>query len=309
MAIEDRDYARRSPNSGAGPLSLLTFNSWLIIVNSAVFLLEALVLPKRVSLSPGSLLVPTDILYDLGYLSRYQLMDQWQVWRVLTFQFLHANIWHVAFNMFGLWVFGGIVERHLGFKRYAAFYLVCGIAGGVTYLLLSLLGYIAMQMGLPKMPALLFDSEHTPLIGASAGVFGVIMACAYIMPDAEVQLIFPPVTLRMKLMAYGYVAIAAINLFTHGQNAGGDAAHIGGAVAGYFFIRRPHLLRDFFDVFGNSNLPPRKPAGAHSRASKGPDRVEVDRILSKVQNEGLASLTEKERRTLREATEAQRGGV
>lgn len=71
MAIEDRDYARRSPTSGAGPLSLLTFNSWLIIVNSAVFLLRVLVLPKRVSLSPGSLLVPTDILYDLGYLSRY----------------------------------------------------------------------------------------------------------------------------------------------------------------------------------------------------------------------------------------------
>lgn len=56
--------------------------------------------------------------------------------------------------MFGVVEFGGIVERHLGFKCYAAFYLVCGIAGGVTYLLLSLLGYIAMQMGLPRMPAL-----------------------------------------------------------------------------------------------------------------------------------------------------------
>src|SRR5262249_21154560 len=133
-----------------------------------------------------------------------------QLWRFITFQFLHASLMHVLMNMFGLWVFGGMVEEYLGSKRYFAFYLTCGIFGGVSYLALNFLGNLFPPV---HLPFLLPDSIYTPLVGASAGVFGVIMACAFIAPNAMVVLFFPPVPLRLKWLAYGYVALAAWNLF------------------------------------------------------------------------------------------------
>ncbi|MBX3378897.1 MAG: rhomboid family intramembrane serine protease [Phycisphaeraceae bacterium] len=235
-----------------------------------------------------------------------------QVWRFVTFQFLHANVMHLFFNMLGLYVFGPTVERYLGGQRYLAFYLVTGIFGGFLFLLLNLLGFIAYSMGISAVPGLLFHMTTTPLIGASAGVFGVIMACAKIEPDTVVQLIFPPIALKMRTFAYGFVALATINLLMGAKNAGGEAAHLGGAIAGYFFIRNSHLLRDFFDVFSDS----RKPAKAGTARGGGGwgwlrgngDSVEeVDRILAKVRTQGVASLNEKERRILARDTERLRG--
>lgn len=306
MGIYDREYERASARqSGMLNMRMLSFNTWIIVVNAAVFVLMA-VSPRL-----------AQFLYDAGHFSTFMVF-RFQLWRFITFQFLHAGLTHVFFNMFGLWVFGGMVERHLGFKKYAAFYLVCGIFGALMYMLLNLGGWVAVHFfGVKQAPVLLFDNYTTPLVGASAGVFGVIMACAYIAPNAIVQLLFPPVPLRLKIMAYGYVGIAAFNLVIGGNNAGGDAAHIGGAIAGYFFIRNSHLLLDFFDVFGDSRprgpgardaRPPRRPAGPGGifGPSRAPDAAEVDRILDKVREEGLASLTDPERRALRDATEAQR---
>ena len=124
-----------------------------------------------------------------------------QVWRLITFQFLHAGIWHLVMNLFGLWVFGSLVEQNLGRKKYLAFYLMCGICGGLMYLVLNGLG----QTGLP-LPAFLPNDPRTPLVGASAGVYGVILACAYLMPNERVFLMFLPIPLRLKWVAYAYVA-------------------------------------------------------------------------------------------------------
>lgn len=237
-----------------------------------------------------------------------------EVWRFVTFQFLHANLTHIAFNMIGLFMFGPIVEQLLGGKRYLAFYLVCGIFGGISYMLLNALGTGLASVGFTRIPGLLIEDPTRQLVGASAGVLGVIVACAYIAPDMRVQLIFPPIPLRLKTMAYAYVAIAVINLFLGGTNAGGDAAHLGGAVAGYFFIRNSHLLRDFFDVLRDSRLPgTRKPGLRLADADLGPgssadDRfeAEVNRILDKVRRQGGDSLSESEKLTLQRATQRKR---
>lgn len=218
-----------------------------------------------------------------------------EVWRLITFQFLHAGFWHLAFNMIGLLVFGGAVEEYLGSKKYAAFYLVCGIFGGLSYLALNFMGAI---MGI-NLPGVLFNDTATPLIGASAGVFGVIMACAYIQPNARIYLLFPPIPLKVKWFAYAYVALAAFNLFAGGQNAGGDAAHLGGALAGFFFIRRAYLLTDFFDVFKDSRKP--RPGGGPA-----PPSTKVDAVLDKAHRQGVHSLTKKEKRILQQATRRER---
>jgi membrane associated rhomboid family serine protease len=144
------------------------------------------------------------LLYAWGHFSTALGFFGLQLWRFITFQFLHAGPTHLLFNMFGLWVFGGMVEQYLGSRRYLAFYLTCGIFGAVCYLILNFLGNLFPGTA----TVLLNDSIHTPLVGASAGVFGVILACAYIAPNAMVMLIFPPVPLKLKWLAYAYVAFA-----------------------------------------------------------------------------------------------------
>jgi len=243
----------------------------------------------------------------IGHFSTGLGFFELQVWRLVGFQFLHANLSHLFMNMLGLFFFGPIVESRLGRKKYVAFYLICGIAGAVAYLILSGLG----QMGI-ALPGVLFNDLYTPLIGASAGVFGVLMASAYLAPRSTVLLFFV-IPAPLKAVVYGFVALAALNLLTGGSNAGGDAAHLGGAIAGAFFVRKPELLRDFLDFSGKGaaarsrSARPKRVKNAAKPKRGGPSEAEVDRILSKVANEGLASLTEKERKILKKASEAKGG--
>jgi membrane associated rhomboid family serine protease len=320
MGIYDRDYAYEQDTGGglfgrpgqrrrgmgpASQLSAWSANTWIIAANIAVHLL------RMFALQGGS--KGTDVLARFGHFSSYEV--SWpgglEFWRFLTFQFLHApGLAHVGFNMLGLYMFGSLVEGHLGKKKYLAFYLTCGVFGALLYLILNGLGMLVPKGGIPF---LLFSDPRTPLVGASAGVFGVIMACAYIAPDTIVQLLFPPVSMRMKVMAYAYVGLALLNLAWGGNNQGGDAAHIGGAIAGYFFIRNSHLLRDFFDVFGDSRKPKTRPKGKppalkliRGDDSAAPSDAEVDRILAKVKDLGKDSLTPQEVDALRRATNARK---
>lgn len=370
MALSDRDYARSAPanrpRAGAGSLRFVSFNTWLIIINVAVFILggvlnappflrprwfspeylptttadqiarrgfferpynpsgplvqelKVFVDPKTPATDPlGNILIdqsgsplPAQIgrqlatgvspLHAWGHFSTEKAFFSYEVWRFITFQFLHANLTHLVFNMLGLWFVGGLVEQYLGSKRYAAFYLTCGIFGALMYLLLNFIGnYIVPGV---RLPGLLFDDPYMPLVGASAGIFGVLMAAAFIAPSAIVY-VLGIVPLRMRTAVYGFTALALASLLWGRANPGGEAAHVGGAIAGYFFIRRTHLLRDFFDIFNDSRrgVEPGRPPRT------GPSKAEVDLILAKIADTGLASLSEAERRTLRSATEAGAG--
>lgn len=319
MGLADRGYYRDEPRGfgggGGGPggggfhfgrLNALSVTMWIIIVNIVIHVLANTALPQ---------------LYQWGHFSTYEGFQRLQVWRLVTFQFLHdpSSIMHLAFNMFGMWVFGGIVEEALGRRKYLAFYLVCGIFGGLLYLLLNLAGaFLPFQL-----PGFLFANPKTPLIGASAGVFGVIMACAYVAPTMRVQFILIPISLTMKTMAYLYVGFAVLNLLLGGGNAGGDAAHVGGAIAGAYFIRNSHLLLDFFDVLndsrtkGSGGKKKRTPGSRGKRAAKptqqpsayaklAREEAEIDAILAKIQDEGIGSLTAKEKNLLAKDTERKR---
>ncbi len=227
-----------------------------------------------------------------------------EVWRFIGFQFLHANLTHLLFNMVGLFFFGPMVERFLGSKRYIAFYLLCGIFGAIMYLLLNVSGFvISMLFGQGVMiPGLLFNSTATPLIGASAGVFGVLMAGAFLAPNATVLLFFI-LPMRLKTLAYALVAVALFTIIVGGSNAGGEAGHLGGAIAGFYFIRRPQHLHGFFDLLGwvdPTSHHYRNKRKARTRPGK-PDQV--DAILDKVSKKGVQSLSAKEKKILRQASE------
>lgn len=230
-----------------------------------------------------------------------------EVWRLVGFQFLHGNLTHLFFNMLGLFFFGSMVEQQLGRRLYLAFYLVCGIAGAVMYLLLNLLGQVV------SFPGVLVGDIFTPLIGASAGVFGVLMAAARLAPNTTVLFMFF-IPMRLSTMIYLLVGIAAFTLISSGRNAGGEAAHLGGAIAGWYFIHNAHLLGDFFEVLGPRRKKPgaprprrEKPKGRLSRlVNREVDDSEIDRILSKIATGGMHSLTPRERKILKKATETKR---
>lgn len=226
-----------------------------------------------------------------------------QVWRFITFQFLHADINHILFNMLTLYFFGGMVEQYLGRKRYLAFYLLCGICGALMYLLLNGLGYAVQTMLGPQavIPGLLFNDPTMPLIGASAGVFGVIMAGAYLAPNATVLLFFL-IPMRLKTLAYGLVCVALAAVFFGWTNAGGEAAHIGGAIAGFYFIRNPHHLHGMFDFLGRYDPSSRTNRARLAARQAEAHTAEINRILDKIRTQGLASLTDQEKRLLREAS-------
>ncbi len=239
------------------------------------------------------------------YFSTKMITPKLEVWRFIGFQFLHGTFTHLLFNMIPLYFFGPIVERYLGGKRYLAFYLLCGICGALLYLVLNLGGVVVSLLAhrTVAVPGLLFNSTATPLIGASAGVFGVLMAGAFLVPNAVVLLFFI-LPMRLATLAYAFVALALVSVIFGGHNSGGEAGHLGGAIAGFYFIRHPHKLHGFFDFLGRVDPTSHHYRGRRSTATRpGRPRKEVDRILDKISSSGLHSLTDKEKRVLREASE------
>lgn len=226
MGFYDRDYSRSSTPRGFGALSAWSITTWLIAINVAIFVLD--------SLGNGNLT-------RLGYFSEVTAINNLEIWRFITFQFLHANLTHILFNMVSLYFFGPMVEEYLGARRYLAFYLLCGAAGAVSYLLLLLAGIIG--------------SPSTELIGASAGIFGILIAATRVAPDATVLLLLLPVPMKLRTMAWLMVGLAVYTVIVRGNNAGGEAAHLGGAALGYLLILKPQVLNVF------AGWPPRKKRG------------------------------------------------
>jgi membrane associated rhomboid family serine protease len=171
---------------------------------------------------------------QLGYFSYVTAIQHFQLWRFITFQFLHANFAHILFNMFSLYMFGPLIESYLGRRRFLGFYLLSGIGGAVMYVVLLGLGFFGRD---PRAGAV-------PLVGASAGIFGVLIAAARVAPHATV-LIYGSIPMKLKTMAWVLIAIAAFTIFSHGVNAGGEAAHLGGAAVGFLLISNPRWLNLF----------------------------------------------------------------
>jgi len=231
---------RRRPYGGppvAGPPPRLlappgawSFTTWLIVINVAVFVVDRLLKYFVVYYEFGPFAMGP--LEYWGHFSATAALQYGQLWRVITFQFLHANLIHILFNMFMLYFFGKFIERYLGPRRFLAFYLICGVAGAAGYLLLLLSGWLVTAPGMP-------------LVGASAGIFGVLMAAAFVAPDADVYIYgVLPVKLRHLALLLIGLAVYTIVFFGEqpGHNAGGEAAHLGGALMGLLLIRRPVLL-------------------------------------------------------------------
>jgi len=255
MGIYDRDYYRQSlPRGGFAHFDAWSITTWLIVINVAVFFVDiagfrATHGPPRDEFDPdapvesvlqhrhqnrqtrdAAMIASMGPLTRWGYFSTATAVYRGQVWRFLTFQFLHGSPMHLLFNMIGLYLFGPIVEAQFGSRRYLCFYLLCGLAGAASYLVLN-------------TTHVLVDDPSTPLVGASAGIFGLLVAAALIAPDVQVFYYLFPVTIGT--LAILGMLMALYSVLALGYNAGGEAAHLGGGILGFAIMKNQHWLNAF----------------------------------------------------------------
>jgi len=157
------------------------------------------------------------------------IIGRFEVWRILTYLFMHGGLFHILFNMLALWMFGVELERMWGSRYFLKYYFVCGVGGALTMLLLGLL----------PVPA--FASLYSALtIGASGAVYGIMLAFALYFPNAPIILFFVfPVPARYAVMIMG--GIALLSSMESGGGGVAHAAHLGGLVAGYLYLKGGRL--------------------------------------------------------------------
>lgn len=284
----------------------------LILINTVVFL--ALLLTK-VSLTMAQNL-------DVYYFIRGQLMLPGDLgdflrkpWTLLTYFFTHDEIFHILYNMLFLYWFGRLIDEYLGNRRLIGLYIMGGLAGGLLYL--------AMYNLVPYFQA---QSDTARMLGASAAAFSVAVGAATLLPNYTFHLLFFG-AVRIKYIVFFFIVLSIAQ--SAGTNAGGNLAHLGGALMGFCYVK---LLQNGTDLGrpiywiadGWSNLlkpkPPvkvsyRQRSNANTQASSflsstgtsssvsTPDQDEVDMILDKISRSGYESLTREEKQKLFRASQ------
>jgi membrane associated rhomboid family serine protease len=273
MGIYDRDYSQDSyrPSHGSGHMRfgfppLTPAVKWLLIINLAVFVLSSI---PRVGQFFAEWFAVLGTKGSLNY--------SWQVWRYISYQFLHEGMMHILFNMLGLFFLGPVLERSWGTAKFAKFYLSCGAVGGIFFQLLCYAG--------------LLGNGFMVLVGASGAILGMLAACAILFPQFVVFIIVFPVPIRIASIIFTVIYLA--NLIAGGDNAGGDAAHLAGMAAGAIYV---FWMR--YRLSDGIRIPWPKKKVEDIRFL----HEEVDLILDKVAKNGISSLSRREKNILKQAT-------
>jgi membrane associated rhomboid family serine protease len=186
--------------------------------------------------------------------------DYFKPLQILTHMFMHANFWHLFFNMYALYMFGGILENVWGPKRFFFFYMVCGLGAALTHETVIFFQYSKLmnEISPDQLRDVLSDGAtylsqgkvftndvmkglqmllYIPTVGASGAVFGVLLAFGMLFPNTELLLIFPPIPIKAKWFVIGYGALELVLAVTQPGSNVAHAAHLGGMLFGYFLIR------------------------------------------------------------------------
>ncbi|MDZ7645078.1 MAG: rhomboid family intramembrane serine protease [Woeseiaceae bacterium] len=143
-----------------------------------------------------------------------------QPWQLLSYGFLHGNLTHIFFNMFGLWMFGRDLERSMGTTRFLTYYLTCVVGAGIVQLIVA-----QVQGG------------FYPTVGASGGIFGILLAYGMFFPNRMVMLLFPPIPMRAKYFVL-FFGLFELYLGVSGRSPGvANFAHLGGMLFGFLLLR------------------------------------------------------------------------
>lgn len=177
----------------------------LILINVAMFCLD-------VALSGGALQF---------YLELWPLQSgHFMPWQLVSYAFLHGSIEHLFFNMLALWMFGGELERVWGYRRYLQFLLASVVAAGATQLLMSFLG-----------------GWGNPMVGASGGIYGLLLAYAMMFPNRIIMPLIPPVPMKVKYYVLGFGLLELLLSWKDTTSGIAHFAHLGGMLGGWLTIR------------------------------------------------------------------------
>jgi membrane associated rhomboid family serine protease len=168
----------------------------------------------------------SDFVGTFGLLAPAQLPDA--LWQLVTYIFLHGPIWHIGFNMYALWLFGQVLERVWGARRFLIYYFFTGIGAGITTIIVSL-----------------FTQEPSLSIGASGAIYGVLLAFAVLFPNTPLYLFFIPVPIRAKYAVIGLGVLAFYFSATGTLPGIANIAHLGGLLFGLIALKGPRWLRRF----------------------------------------------------------------
>lgn len=242
----------------------------LLIANAGVYLLQKIYLDRFLGIVG---LVPSRVLQ--GY-----------IWQLITYMFLHGNLFHIFFNLIFLWMLGSELERYWGSRFFLKYYMVTGIGAGIVNVLVQ-------------------PHSRVPTIGASGAIFGLIIAFALAFPERELWLYF---IFRIKAKYFavlvGFIEVVALFMMPNASIA--RFAHLGGLVVGYFYLKQEVYAWRLKWLIGSWQQKAKARAESKRLQREQEIRAEIDRILDKIGSQGIESLTDRERRFLEKQG---RGGV
>ena len=297
MGIYSRDYVRESSGGRHGWGDDTPACKWLIIITGVAFLLQVII-TQRV---PGG--GQSSYLEEWFSLSRDDLVSG-QVWRLVTYAFLHDrhSLWHLLFNMLGLWWFGSEVERLYRSKEFTLFYLAAAAAAGI--------GFVGWQL-----LAIPWNQPAGPVIGASGAVLAVLTLYATHYPREKIGILYGLVFIEVRWVVALY---AAMDLLPVLQSLQGEpissgvahAAHLIGIAFGLLYRRFGWHFSGWLDFSRAKNLPRRWRQSQVKKNLRVYDpepatdlESELDRILAKIHDEGSGSLTDREQSILTRASQ------
>ena len=181
----------------------------------------------------------------------YPTSQYFHVWQIVTHMFMHGGFLHILFNMYTLWMFGSVLERMIGERKFLIFYFVCGLGAallhtGVEYLQVQ--GFMnAMADGSATAAQSYAALKSTPVLGASGAIYGIIIGYAMLFPESRLTLLFPPVTLSAKWMVIIFAAAELLFGITGTVVSVAHFAHLGGMLFGWLLIRYWRRKGTLFD--------------------------------------------------------------
>jgi membrane associated rhomboid family serine protease len=272
----------------------------LIIINIIIFVVMAVVLVFSRALQYDQIF---KFVYDQVAIPAPIALFLQKPWTIITYAFVHdltrLSIWHIFFNMLGLYWFGKLFVEYLGSDKLIALFVLGALAGAIAYLL----AYNTIPFYIQQ--------NNTSMIGASAAVYAIVVATATLLPDYSFFLMFiGPV--KIKYIALIYIFISFLGSI--GDNAGGNIAHLGGALLGFVYLKQLQAGSNWgnwitLTIQWTKNLFKPKPAvkvtyrknepyvSKPSKSSKV-SQEELDAILDKISDGGYESLTKEEKEKL-----------
>ena len=196
------------------PIDLPPVTRALLIANVAIFLLQQ-VYPDPMIAHFALWPIGTELAGPDGGTVTFE------IWQLISYGFLHGNWTHLFFNMFALWMFGGAIERLFGSRPFATYYLACVVGAAIAQLIV----------------VRFFTGGIYPTLGASGGVFGLLLAFGMMYPHQRLMLLFPPIPMPAWLFVTGYGVIELFLGVTGTQAGVAHFAHLGGMAAGFFIIQ------------------------------------------------------------------------